>query len=532
MNLNGISRRRFLEMVGAAGGSTAVYQASMALGLMQDTGQPASLDLLNVKGSRRKVLILGAGISGLTIAYELERAGYECQIIEASHRIGGRVLTLRHGDIVDELGNKQVCEFDDEPYLYFNAGAARIPGHHKRVMHYCRVLGIDLEIMANDNRRALTQEPGAFGGRPIQKREYMADARGFMSELLYKAVDQNAFEQSLSNEDRERLLQFSVAFGDLDPNGLYKGSNRAGYASGGFLKPGELKGTLDFSEILKSNFWRFGMQFSETEDWAAPLMTPVGGMDNIPRAFARRIRAPVVLNAQVQSIQLRDTGVDVVYNHKGRQHKASADYCFNSIPTHFIAGIHNNFPKDYADGLASLTRGHLSKIGFQMSKRFWEDEEIYGGITSTGQEINEIWYPSHGIFKPKGIVLGAYLFGFSRRPNIPANFFERMSPQERLKFAAEQGDNIHPGYSSYIENGVSVPWARMNHMMGCGSGWSDEVRDQYYSRLQKPEGRHYMVGDQISYHSSWQEGAFASAEFALQDLDKRVRAEMAAGARP
>ncbi|MEQ9561914.1 MAG: NAD(P)-binding protein, partial [Woeseiaceae bacterium] len=137
MNLNGISRRRFLEMVGAAGGSTAVYQASMALGLMQDTGQPASLDLLNVKGSRRKVLILGAGISGLTIAYELERAGYECQIIEASHRIGGRVLTLRHGDIVDELGNKQVCEFDDEPYLYFNAGAARIPGHHKRVMHYC-----------------------------------------------------------------------------------------------------------------------------------------------------------------------------------------------------------------------------------------------------------------------------------------------------------------------------------------------------------------------------------------------------------
>jgi monoamine oxidase len=38
-----------------------------------------------------------------------------------------------------------------------------------------------------------------------------------------------------------------------------------------------------------------------------------------------------------------------------------------------------------------------------------------------------------------------------------------------------------------------------------------------------------MVGDQISYHSSWQEGAFASAEYALQDLDKRMRAEMGAG---
>jgi hypothetical protein len=39
-----------------------------------------------------------------------------------------------------------------------------------------------------------------------------------------------------------------------------------------------------------------------------------------------------------------------------------------------------------------------------------------------------------------------------------------------------------------------------------------------------------MVGDQISYHSSWQEGAFASAEFALQHLDRRVREEMGAGA--
>jgi monoamine oxidase len=194
-----------------------------------------------------------------------------------------------------------------------------------------------------------------------------------------------------------------------------------------------------------------------------------------------------------------------------------------------MAGIHNNFPADYSAGLASQTRGHLSKIGFQMSRRFWEDEEIYGGITSTGQEINEIWYPSHGIFKKKGIVLGAYLFGFSRRPGTPANFFEKMTPQERLRFAAEQGDNIHAGYSGYIENGVSIPWARMNHMMGCGSNMTDEMREKYFTRLQKPEGRHYMVGDQISFHSSWQEGAFASAEYALQDLDKRVRAEMAAG---
>ena len=84
--------------------------------------------------------------------------------------------------------------------------------------------------------------------------------------------------------------------------------------------------------------------------------------------------------------------------------------------------------------------------------------------------------------------------------------------------------------NDHIENGVSIPWGRMNHMMGCGAGWTDETYDQYFTRLQNPEGRHYMVGDQISYHSSWQEGAFSSAEFALQHLDRRVRAEMGARA--
>ena len=64
----------------------------------------------------------------------------------------------------------------------------------------------------------------------------------------------------------------------------------------------------------------------------------------------------------------------------------------------------------------------------------------------------------------------------------------------------------------------------MNHQMSCGVHWTDEQRVKYWDRLRLPEGRHYMVGDQISYHSSWQEGAFASAEFALQDLDQRVRA--------
>ena len=112
---NKLSRRHFLSLVGAAGGSTAVYNTSLALGLMQESGPVAQLDLKQIGRRKKKVAVLGAGIAGLTVAYELERAGYDVTVIEASHRIGGRNMTVRHGDIIDEMGYKQVCNFDDDP---------------------------------------------------------------------------------------------------------------------------------------------------------------------------------------------------------------------------------------------------------------------------------------------------------------------------------------------------------------------------------------------------------------------------------
>jgi monoamine oxidase len=43
----------------------------------------------------RKVVIVGAGISGLAIALELEKRGWDPLVLEAANRVGGRVLTLR-----------------------------------------------------------------------------------------------------------------------------------------------------------------------------------------------------------------------------------------------------------------------------------------------------------------------------------------------------------------------------------------------------------------------------------------------------
>ena len=519
---NPVSRRQFLSRVGAVGGSAAVYQAAIGLGLVPAASLAAPrarLDALTGR-QRRSVVILGAGLSGLACAYELERAGYGCTVVEASHRIGGRVLTIRAGDLVDEMGNPQICGFDDHPSLYFNAGPARIPAHHRLVHHYCKALGVPLEVFVNENYHAWVQDPNAFGGKPVRMREFMADARGFMTELIAKSPNRAEFEAAFSAADAERLFEFLRIYGDLDANGRYRGSGRAGYASGGWLEAPTLKAPLDFKQILNARFWREAMHWGEMSDQAAPMMQVVGGSDNLVKSFAEQIQSPILTQAPVQAINLAEDGVTVVYNHRGENKAIRADYCLNNIPAHLLAGIHNNFPAPYFAALGLVSWGKLMKIGLQMSKRFWEDEGIYGGISWTGQEIEQIWYPSHGYNGAKGVVLGAYTF-----EEETTEVFARLTPAERLQRAVEQGAAIHPKYASHVESGVSVPWNRMNHMMGCGSFDTDEERKRWFKILQGPAGRHYLMGDQISHHPGWQEGALSSAHFALAQLNERARAE-------
>src|SRR5260221_8152312 len=103
----GVTRRRFLEQVGLAGGSAAMYETMTALGLINLpeawAGPP---NLPQGSGTGKQVVILGAGIAGLTAAYELTRANYNCQIIELTERAGGRNHTARRGTVLKEINDK------------------------------------------------------------------------------------------------------------------------------------------------------------------------------------------------------------------------------------------------------------------------------------------------------------------------------------------------------------------------------------------------------------------------------------------
>ena len=126
----GVTRREFLMQVGAAGGYSAAFLMMQSLGIMPAKASAASvIGAAPGTGKGVRVAILGGGIAGLVSAYELGKLGYECTVLEARERPGGRVWTARKGTKVSLDGyGTQECTFDEGNYQ--NLGPGRIPSIH------------------------------------------------------------------------------------------------------------------------------------------------------------------------------------------------------------------------------------------------------------------------------------------------------------------------------------------------------------------------------------------------------------------
>src|SRR5262245_39250654 len=107
-------RRDFLRRVAQLGGYRATWLTMQAMGLLGTDAIAEPLALETGTPHASKVIVLGAGIAGLSAAYELGKAGYHVTVLEARDRVGGRNWTVRRGTRVEMTdGSRQVCAFDD-----------------------------------------------------------------------------------------------------------------------------------------------------------------------------------------------------------------------------------------------------------------------------------------------------------------------------------------------------------------------------------------------------------------------------------
>lgn len=520
------TRRHLLQNLGRAGGTAATASAMQALGLFGSASAMAALpDTGENFGAGKSVVVLGAGISGLVAAYELEQRGFDVTLLEARQRVGGRAWTVRDGDKIEMIGEAtQTAKFSEG--VYFNAGPARLPSFHQEILGYARKFGVPLEVEVNSSRSAYVV---ADNGSKLRMRTAINDTRGHIAELLAKAVNQGALDAAVSAEDKAKLMPFLKFYGDLGEDYAFEGTVRSGFGTA----PGA--GTSSFETAPKATPLsallaneRLNMTlFEDMLFMQATMFQPVGGMDQISVGIERNLKRRVVRGAEVQRIRHDAKGVTISFvdTASGAARSLKADYCVCTIPFPVLAKIDSDFAKPVADAIAGVEYDNSNKVAFE-SPRFWERDQIYGGISFVGGETQLIWYPSWGLHSERGMILGCYSSG------TPGAKFAARPIAEQIAMARAAIDKVHPGHGADLTNALAVNWKKVPYSLGPWPNWHPERKGPQeghndtpgFRLLCEPAGRTVFASAALSQTPGWQEGGIQSAHAAVAALAKQVAA--------
>ncbi|MDX1908632.1 MAG: NAD(P)/FAD-dependent oxidoreductase [Bacteroidia bacterium] len=327
-----ISRRRFLQR-------TLAVAATASL-----TGAAAATPAFNIRAGRR-VLILGAGLAGLSAARLLRQAGYTVTVLEARNRIGGRVFS-----------------HEIMPGLVIELGAEWVGASHDRLRALCEMLELPLQ----DNR---------FETHLLYKGEY-SPAGSWHYDPAWKQTLQARLEafQALGTQDLKTL----------DQTDWWRYLKETGISERD-LDIRELADSTDFGESI-----RHVSAFSALSEYAysSPYNEMdykiTGGNSRLPMALADRVgREHIRLGHKVVAVDQSGRGVRVSCDN-GTQVEADALIC--SLPTYAISQIRWNpaLPADQAAAIRALQYARIAKHATVFSRRFWPDEafdlltDVYG----------------------------------------------------------------------------------------------------------------------------------------------------------
>jgi len=465
------SRRQFLRLMGGAAAAFLL---------------PSSVKILAAGAPRKRVIVIGAGLAGLTAAYELTTRGHDVQVHEARPQAGGRVHTFRH-------------PFDD--HLYAEAGGEWIHPAHRCILHYVRHFG--LELQPDEGDAAL------WDGSTLLPFEEAEEAIAGLGELRGKLEEHAQEVDVFERPDRSRRAA-------LDQLSYFDFLRKLGASDRAIAHERSLVSslmTVDLSQISALH-----MLYESALPQPGAVESRVrGGNSLLVAAFAQALGSRLHLLSPAATIRWDAGGVEVLYRKGNTKHRESAEHVVVAIPATQVRRLRFDppLPEETGNAYAALGYGRVMKVVLQARKRFWEAQPpVYQEVFTEGP-VPHLYHSSRGQPGPRGL-LTFYASAAG------ADQWGPLDSQERIGAARALLEEIWPTGPEEIERGTSWYWNVQQWIGGSYAYFAPGQMTGVRPFLPQPVGPIHFAGEHTAVWQGYMNGAVESGLRAAAETEPAV----------